>query len=117
MPSGKAVSQWVHVRNWPLVIKNLIKGCEDEDPVVTLGLKLHEIVERLTAQEFYPYEIDLLEEKLVEYLELRKVVRAAHPNLMPNCKPKHHFLRKETFIREVLIRNVYYQVQSAVFDA
>ena len=66
---------------------------------------MHEIVERLTAQEYYPYEIDILEEKLVDYLELRKTVRADYPNLMPHCKPKHHFLRGETFIRGYRIRH------------
>ena len=31
-----------------------------EDPAISLGLLLHEIVERLTAQEYFPYEIDIL---------------------------------------------------------
>ena len=89
---GKAVSNLVHVRNWPLVIKNLVK--DSEDPVITFGLKLHEIVERLTAQEFFPYEIDLVEEKIVQYLDLRKTIRSLYPNLLPSPKPKHHFLRR-----------------------
>ena len=95
---GKAVSQWVHIRNWPLVIRNLVSDLED--PVVNLGLKLHEIVERVTAQEFFPYEVDILEEKLVGYLELRKTVRSDFPSMMPKWKPKHHFLRTDTFIRK-----------------
>ena len=79
------------MRNWPLVIKGLVKDCND--PVIILGLKLHELVERLTAGEFYPYEIDILEDKLTQYLDLRKIVRDDFPNLMTNPKPKHHFLR------------------------
>ena len=93
--SGKAVSQWVHARNWPIVIKNLVK--DSDDPVLLLGLKLHELVERLTANEYFPYEIGVLEEKLVQYLDLRKTVHADYPSLMPSAKPKHHFLRKDTF--------------------
>ena len=39
-----------------------------DDTVLGLGLRLHEIVERMSATEFYPYEIDILEEKVYEYL-------------------------------------------------
>ena len=88
---GKAVSNWVHLRNWPLIIRKLIT--DYEDPAFRLGLMLHEIVERLTAPEFFPYEIDIVEAKIVEYLDLRKAIRSDFPNLMPNPKPKHHFLR------------------------
>ena len=91
---GKAVSQWVHIRNWPLVIKNLVKNPEDD--AIALGLKLHELVERLTASEYYSYEIDLVEEKLVQYLKLRKILQSQFPGLMPKPKPKHHYLRKDT---------------------
>ena len=88
---GKAVSQWVHLRNWPLVVKSLLSDYEDS--ALTLGLLLHEIVERLTANEYLPYEIDILEDKIEQYLDLRSVVRADYPSFMPNPKPKHHFLR------------------------
>lgn len=100
---GKAVSQWVHIRNWPLVIKNLVKNPEDD--VIMLGLKLHELVERLTASEYYSYEIDLVEEKLVQYLELRKILQCQFPGLMPKPKPKHHFLRKDTNNHAFLLKN------------
>ena len=88
---GKAVSQWVHLRNWPLVVKGLLS--DNNDSALTLGLLLHEIVERLTANEYLPYEIDILEDKVEKYLDLRKVVRADYPSFMPNPKPKHHYLR------------------------
>ena len=91
---GKAVSNWVHLRNWPLVMKRYVPDTEDR--VLLLGLNLHDIVERLCAQEFFPYEIKVLEDKIVEYLDLRKIVRKEYPNLMTKPKPKHHFLRKET---------------------
>ena len=55
---GKAVSNWVHLRNWPLVMKRYVPDTEDR--VLLLGLNLHDIVERLCAQEFFPYEIKVL---------------------------------------------------------
>jgi hypothetical protein len=55
---GKAVSNWVHIRNWPLIIKDFV--VDSDDPVLCLGLNLHEIVMRLTATEFYTHEIDIL---------------------------------------------------------
>ena len=82
----------VHLRNWPVLIKRFVVDCDD--PVLSLGLKLHEVVERMVASEFYPYEIDLLEEKVYQYLDLRKAIRLDYPNLMLNPKPKHHFIRK-----------------------
>ena len=88
---GKAVSNWVHLRNWPLVMRRF--EADSEDVVLTLGLALHDIVERLCAQEYLPYEISVLNDKIVEYLNLRKIVREEYPNFMTNPKPKHHFLR------------------------
>ena len=76
------------------MIKNLVKNPEDD--VIMLGLKLHELVERLTASEYYSYEIDLVEEKLIQYLKLRKILQSQFPGLMPKPKPKHHFLRNDT---------------------
>ena len=90
--SGKAISHWVHIRNWPLIIRRLVT--DPSDSVLQLGLKLHEIVERVTAQEFFLYEIDLLEEKIIQYLEMRKNVREEFKSIMPNPKPKHHYMRK-----------------------
>ena len=74
---GKAVSQWVHIRNWPLVMRSFI--VERNDPVLCLGLKLHEITERLTAHEFQHYEIQCLKEAVLEYLDMRKDVRLEYP--------------------------------------
>ena len=92
---GKAVSNWVHLRNWPLVVMKFeING---DDTALNLGLLLHDIVERLCASEFLPYEISRLNEKIVDYLDLRKIVRDNYPDLMKRPKPKHHFLRKEFF--------------------
>ena len=68
---GKAIINWVHLRNWPLVVRMLIRNLDD--PALALGLQLHEIVERLTVYEFYPYEIDVLEDRLTEYLVMRAI--------------------------------------------
>ena len=45
---------------------------DKNDAVLALGLKLHEVTERLTATEFYPYEVQLLKEAVLEYLDLKK---------------------------------------------
>ena len=90
---GKAVSNWVHIRNWPLIVKKYI--LVNEYPVLRLGLMLNEIVERLVALEFYEHEIDIVEDQIVNYLDLRKTVRDEFPDLMLNPKPKHHFIRKD----------------------
>ena len=58
---GKAVSNWVHLRNWPVLLKTLAVNIDSNDSVIILGLKLHEICERMTASEFYTYEIDIME--------------------------------------------------------
>ena len=89
--SGKAMSQWTHIRNWPLVVKKFV--LDPEENVVRMCLLLHEIVERVTAYEFYPYEIDLLEEKILRYLEMRQKAYVDYPNIMPSPKPKHHYMR------------------------
>ena len=89
--SGKAISNWVHIRNFPLVVKDLIQ--DGEDPVLHLGLLLHEIVERLTAQEFLHYEIDILEDKIDNYMKERALVRERLPSIFHRPKPKHHYMR------------------------
>ena len=89
---GKACSQWVHIRNWPLLMRSFVG--DRNDPVLALGLKLHEITERLTANEFQHYEIQLLKEAVLEYLDMRKEVRLEYPQFFKRPKPKHHFIRE-----------------------
>ena len=89
---GKAVSNWVHIRNFPLVIRKF--PVPINNPVLDLALKLHEIVERVCAQQFFTHEVMLLDEKIVNYLNLRKEIRTDYPDLMSKPKPKHHFLRE-----------------------
>ena len=79
-----------------MIIRSFVK--DYDDAVLDLALKLHEIVERLCAQEFFLYEVKILEEKITEYLDARKMIREEMPNLMLKPKPKHHFLRKHLLI-------------------
>ena len=87
---GKAVSHWVHIRNFPLIIDSFVT--DKSDPVLALGLKLHEVTERITATEYYQYEIHLLKEAVLEYLDMRKEIRLENPRFLSRPKPKHHFI-------------------------
>ena len=80
------------MRNWPLIVKKFIS--DKNDPALALGLKLHELTERITATEYYPYEIELLEEVIVEYLDTRKIMRTDFPDFFKRQKSKHHFIRE-----------------------
>ena len=88
---GKACSQWVHMRNFPLIVEPFIR--DRNDPVLMLALKLHDLTERITAPEFYSYEIELFGDIVIEYLDVRKKIRSLYPDLFHRPKPKHHFLR------------------------
>ena len=59
-----------------------------------VALKMHEITERITATEFLEYEIDLLDECVIEYLDMRKQLRSEFPEFFKRPKPKHHFMRR-----------------------
>ena len=87
---GKAMSLWVHIRNFPFIIKPFLKDIEDE--VLNLVLLLVEITSRITAVEIRSYEISILEDKIIEYLDKRKEVFEEYPVLLGTPKPKHHFL-------------------------
>ena len=89
--SGKATSNWVHMRNFPLLLF-LNDWIEDEsDDVFKLAVMLHELTERITAETFRNYEIEALEQLLIDYFEHRKVVFNDYP-ILGRTKPKHHFL-------------------------
>ena len=87
---GKACSVWTHMRKFPLVVRKFVK--DREDTALELGLKLHAITERLTAVEFEDFEIDVLEDKIVDYLDERKMLHEERPDLLGRPKPKTHFL-------------------------
>ena len=88
---GKAVSHWTHIRNLPLLLKKFV--LDRNDSIFCLGLKLHELTERMTAVEFVEYEIQLLEECIEDYLDLRKNLCEEMPDIFERAKPKHHFIR------------------------
>ena len=89
--AGKATSNWVHCRLFSYIL--MINGwvLDKEDPVFLLALKLSDITDRLTAEAFRPHEIDILEDLIVEYLDLRKQIYREYP-VIGRPKPKHHFL-------------------------
>ena len=90
---GKACSLWVHMRNFPLILKKFIRDSNDD--LLHLALKLHEVTERLTAVEFLEYEIQLVEESIIDYLNMRSAIRVDMPDIFGRPKPKHHFIRLE----------------------
>ena len=85
---GKAVSHWQHIRYFGMIVKSFV--LDPSDSALELALKLVEITKRLRAEKFREYEIDIIEEQVMEYLDLRKTIYEEYPKLMGNAKPKHH---------------------------
>ena len=71
--------------NIDIIIRNYVK--DTDNTIFHPGLMLHELVERLTASEFYEYEIETLEELIIKYLDERKEVFSKFPNLLGSAKP------------------------------
>ena len=88
---GKALSLLVHVRNFPLIIKHLID--DPEDDILKFALMLVDISNRLTAAEIRNYEIAVLEDMIVEYLDARKDIFAEFPILLGSAKPKEAIIK------------------------
>ena len=88
--SGKACSLWVHARNFPLIIRNLVQ--DEDDDVLEFLILLVDITARITASEFRNHEICALEERVIKYLDTRKTLFASYPDVLCTAKPKHHFL-------------------------
>ena len=89
---GKALSLLVHVRNFPLIIKHLVD--DPEDDIMKFALMLVDITNRLTAAEIRNYEISVLEDKIVEYLDARKDIFAEFPLLLGTAKPKEAIIKQ-----------------------
>ena len=92
--SGKACSIWVHVRNFPLVVKGFLHdddSLKSDDEVLLWILKLIDIVNRISATEFRSHEIDALETEIVEYLDIRKDIYDQYPDSVGTPKPKVRF--------------------------
>jgi hypothetical protein len=88
--SGKACSLWVHIRNFPLIVRNLVE--DEEDEILSFLLLLVDITARITASEFRHHEIHALEERVIKYLDERKRLFVSYKDLLGTAKPKHHFL-------------------------
>ena len=87
---GKACSLWVHARNFPLIVRDFVE--DPDDDVLSFLLLLVDITARITATEFREHEVDDLEWKIIKYLDDRKAIFEAFPDLLGTPKPKHHFL-------------------------
>ena len=88
--SGKACSIWVHIRNFPVIIKDF--AVDKDDEVLSFLLLLVEITSRLTALEFREHEIIEVEELIIEYLDTRKLLHDRFAGYLGSPKHKHHFL-------------------------
>lgn len=87
---GKAISIWVHVRNWPFIMKNFVK--DKNNKALVLGYMLQEIVERICSPQFRECDICILEEKIVAYIDLRTEVHLQNLHLLTRATPKTHFM-------------------------
>ena len=88
---GKAISQWVHMRVFSIILYYKGWVVDSEDPVLLLALKLEDVTNRLCAEEFRIHDIETLEIVILEYLDMRKKVYE-HYSVIGRPKPKHHFL-------------------------
>merc|ERR1719186_1329639 len=88
---GKAVSIWCHMRFFLFIVSQNGWVQDSEDDVLKLALLLTEITHRITAEKFQAYEIDRLEELIIEFLDLRKIILEQNP-ILGTPKPKHHYL-------------------------
>ena len=88
--SGKACSLWVHIRNFPLIIKSLVM--DEDDEVFQYLLQMVELTARITAQQFRSHEIDVLEDRVIQFLDARKLLFSSFPETLGTPKPKHHFI-------------------------
>ena len=96
---GKAMSILSHLRYFGLILKkipNLDEGVVNDDAFI-LAIELSRMCERLMAPSIREYEIDLLEEDVVLYLDKRAALFKEYPRFMNNPKPKHHFCSHYTF--------------------
>ena len=62
------------------------------DIILILILQVHEVVERIMASEIRHYEIGVLEESIIKYMELRTSICLDYPDLIGPVKPKIHYL-------------------------
>ena len=89
--SGKAVSIWCHARFFLSILKLNDWIQDSEDEVFKLAGLMVDITNRVTAEKFEHYEIERLEDLVIEFLDARKAVLAEYP-ILGSAKPKHHFI-------------------------
>ena len=87
---GKAVSILTHMRCFGMVIEPLVKDIEDK--VLYFAFQLLELTERLMASEYREFEIEILEQHVIDYLDSRQKIYDEFPALLGTPKPKHHYM-------------------------
>ena len=88
--SGKACSLWVHIRNFPLVVKDFLLNNDDvdsDDEVLIWVLKLVDIVNRITATEFRTMKLKIWSLKLWSILMLEKRSMISIPMFLERQNP------------------------------
>ena len=87
---GKAISHWIHIRNFPLIL--VLNGWvkDSDNPVLRLGIKLNELTELVMAERLQSYELDEIEESTKNYLDFRMKLLDNYE--IETIKPKHHFV-------------------------
>ena len=88
---GKAVSQWLHIRIFLFILFENGWIGDEGNKVIQLAILLTDLSLRITAEKIEAYEIDVLEEVIVKYLDLRKEMYEEFP-VLRHAIPKLHFL-------------------------
>ena len=90
---GKAMSIMSHVRYFGLILKK-IPGLDENivnEDAFKLAISLSKHAEKLMAPAIRNYEVDLLEEDIMYYLDMRADMFQEFERFMGRPKPKHHF--------------------------
>jgi hypothetical protein len=92
--SGSAAQMWNLIRYLPYILHDLVPNLAD--PVFDLLVRLHDIVELITAPILTTSEIDLMEVRITDYLDLRQDF--VTDDIVCSAKPKHHFVSHYPFL-------------------
>ena len=88
---GKALSNLCHLRYFGIIIKTIVKDNKIlGEKVFRSMIWLGRIVEKIMAPELRDYEVDELENDIIEYLNVRQELFEEFPDQMTNPKPKAH---------------------------
>ena len=92
---GKALSILSHIRYFGVIIRKLKLNFDTEkifeENSYKLVIMLARLSERLMAPAIREYEVETLNEDIINYLDLRRKLYEDNEHLMTHAKPKHHF--------------------------